>query len=230
MPRKHHVHVAIKETPRSCGEHRPTRSQSRLVQETPHSCGEHQHFPGVDIAQLETPPLMRGTQRQRTSDLKGDRNTPLMRGTPVSGALTNRGHGNTPLMRGTRHGRRLPGHRVRNTPAHAGNTQTSPTPPPDTWKHPRSCGEHAARKPPNTLAEETPPLMRGTLRPAEEFGDAVGNTPAHAGNTRWPGPDLKRRWKHPRSCREHFTWCASIGVGAETPPLMRGTRRLPRGM
>ena len=245
MPRKHHVHVAIKETPRSCGEHRPTRSQSRLVQETPHSCGEHQHFPGVDIAQLETPPLMRGTQRQRTSDLKGDRNTPAHAGNislrsldqswswkhPRSCGEHGTGAGcqgigseTPPLMRGTPRPLR-PRHPIRgNTPAHAGNTPRGNLRKLWRRKHPRSCGEHYVQPRSSVTPLETPPLMRGTHDGQDRISSVVGNTPAHAGNTSPGARRLALVRKHPRSCGEHGGYLGACDPMPETPPLMRGTR------
>ena len=125
-------------------------------------------------------------------------------------------------MRGTLVGELRLNHHQGNTPAHAGNTCPPPPISKARRKHPRSCGEHPMTRCLGKASPETPPLMRGTPNRWSANSLSLGNTPAHAGNTRvgagWPAA-----WrKHPRSCGEHSSINASMALVRETPPRLCG--------
>ena len=134
------------------------------------------------------------------------------------------GHGSSPLARGTRLDRgsgRIP---RRFIPARAGNTRPSTRSPDVFTVHPRSRGEHAAKRANKGFTVGSSPLARGTLvlhhpRPVvERF------IPARAGNTqrslRLPAPAAV----HPRSRGEHLTYQLGSEVNDGSSPLARGTQ------
>ena len=113
-------------------------------------------------------------------------------------------HGSSPRLRGTPGGRHATTSRRRFIPAPAGNTFSTPTTSASAPVHPRACGEHEIRGPPDPRAQRF--------------------IPAPAGNTSAARTAPTRTPVHPRACGEHFaipiTICASDG----SSPRLRGTR------
>jgi len=73
------------------------------------------------------------------------------------------------------------------------------------------------------LAQGTPPRMRGTLYGIPQIDDALGNTPAYAGNTVIPFHRFPLPREHPRVCGEHLWAGVARHTYWGTPPRMRGT-------
>ena len=126
-------------------------------------------------------------------------------------------------MRGTQHwcGFDLPAGGI--IPAYAGNTCDPKYLRRSHGDHPRVCGEHYARRNPNTRFKGSSPRMRGTLRVPCRGQIGVGIIPAYAGNTdACQGPEFNLR-DHPRVCGEHFfsAFCSCPAKGSS--PRMRGT-------
>lgn len=111
------------------------------------------------------------------------------------------------------------------------------------WDHPRLCGEHLFRPSGLIRFPGSPPLARGTRSRHDIPQSGRGITPAYAGNTfAMPGAIRSRR-DHPCSRREYLDFSPekvcdqgsprsrgehdmSEGIaemGAESPPLARGT-------
>ncbi len=72
---------------------------------------------------------------------------------------------------------------IRITPAHAGNTQGMRLYITTLGDHPRTCGEHDINPNEAKYEQGSPPHMRGTRPPSENYAEGHGITPAHAGNT-----------------------------------------------
>ncbi len=115
----------------------------------------------------------------------------------------------------------LPG---RNTPACAGNTLHDPRLAVVYTEHPRLRGEHSSAAAICSSVSGTPPLARGTRRPA--CGDLLEsrNTPACAGNTSQPPCRAEPGSEHPRLRGEHAVRSPAPLATSGTPPLARGTR------
>ena len=107
-------------------------------------------------------------------------------------------------MRGTRDDlvRKVWGHGI--IPAHAGNTPSSRQCHPNSWDHPRACGEH--------------------LSPVGFDSVEEGIIPAHAGNTKWEHVLPPNSWDHPRACGEHSATLLSAVEALGSSPRMRGTQ------
>ena len=126
-------------------------------------------------------------------------------------------------MRGTpqRRGRRQRRHRI--IPAHAGNTTYVFFSSVSSRDHPRTCGEHRARRFAIAVRLGSSPHMRGTpCRPASPHSD-VGIIPAHAGNT-WVKKVCRcGNRDHPRTCGEHQPISQFVKKTLGSSPHMRGT-------
>ena len=132
--------------------------------------------------------------------------------------------GSSPLTRGTRSGGGARFDEPRFIPAHAGNTTHRRGWPKDHAVHPRSRGEHAARRRRNPSSTGSSPLTRGTLTTPRPGGTWNRFIPAHAGNTPAPPPVLWRCPVHPRSRGEHRMRSSRAKPAFGSSPLTRGTR------
>ncbi len=131
--------------------------------------------------------------------------------------------GPSPLARGTRADSMPFIKACRSIPARAGNTRTPSTRTSSPTVHPRSRGEHTARR---ALAQPDPgpsPLARGTRQTCQRIAGHFRSIPARAGNTT-PPAFQRAQWRvHPRSRGEHAGVTPSR-IGPEGPsPLARGT-------
>ena len=108
------------------------------------------------------------------------------------------------------------------TPAHAGKSCR----PARRWScprdHPRTCGEKLELQAKLYLTRGSPPHMRGKVKFLLHVIGHLGITPAHAGKSRWQ--IIRRPWNrdHPRTCGEKVFVPGRAGMGAGSPPHMRG--------
>ena len=134
--------------------------------------------------------------------------------------------GSSPLARGTHAATAtavVPGRLI---PARAGNTHQGRR-----WNngapaHPRSRGEHRARRSPPPPPTGSSPLARGTQLGHAAPLEAIRLIPARAGNTAQTEPNAGRPSAHPRSRGEHDYPVRGVSAPAGSSPLARGTRRL----
>ena len=138
--------------------------------------------------------------------------------------LARRRRGSSPLARGTHWLDLARAKEERFIPARAGNTQGNHRRPHSLPVHPRSRGEHGARRFDLRAAFGSSPLARGTLfgiaRPRSPFRFI----PARAGNTRAGGAAACAPAVHPRSRGEHPGARAGRAVTSGSSPLARGTQ------
>ena len=196
--------IGMGDHPRVCGEH----------------CGEHSASFGV----LGSSPRMRGTHSRcrRAANVTGI--IPAYAGnTMMTPRLTTAtwdhprvcgehplwlsrsrfGVGSSPRMRGTLCRCCRTRFRLGIIPAYVGNTVRLTFAWPETWDHPRVCGEHHMTSIMVHLSWGSSPRMRGTQSRCRPCMRRTGIIPAYAGNTR---PALARRSiarDHPRVCGEH---------------------------
>ena len=146
----------------------------------------------------------------------------------VAPAQGDRISGSSPLARGTRHeriGLRLA---VRFIPARAGNTRGVASCARPGAVHPRSRGEHVARRVRPVDVPGSSPLARGT-RPTRSCRTRTGRfIPARAGNTAWLALADTAKTVHPRSRGEHVVLDHAQNLETGSSPLARGTRRRER--
>ena len=130
--------------------------------------------------------------------------------------------GSSPLTRGklrTRVGDPAPWGLI---PAHAGKTQTFPSPHSHSWAHPRSRGENQT---PRSLVEipgGSSPLTRGKPAYARKRPCPLGLIPAHAGKTGFSLDWVCVGWAHPRSRGENHCVLLRDDWGFGSSPLTRG--------
>ena len=117
-----------------------------------------------------------------------------------------------------------------NTPADAGNSDGHRGSIHWSEKHPRRCGELARSASRMRTPVETPPQMRGTRAHGNGENLIRRNTPADAGNSSVIDLKVSIFWKHPRRCGELRRGRYMSGYRLETPPQMRGTPRLQKGV
>ena len=94
--------------------------------------------------------------------------------------------------------------------------------------HPRSRGEQDKTGVCMGKHTGSPPLARGTASLDEHIDHLPGITPARAGNSIPPIVFLNYTTDHPRSRGEQNYSSLSQQVSGGSPPLARGTVRLPR--
>ena len=133
------------------------------------------------------------------------------------------GVGSSPRMRGTLCRCCRTRFRLGIIPAYVGNTVRLTFAWPETWDHPRVCGEHTPRIDGGTISRGSSPRMRGT--PAGPVPDvrAGGIIPAYAGNTPIASSPVPPTWDHPRVCGEHISSSTFASSTLGSSPRMRGT-------
>ena len=110
-------------------------------------------------------------------------------------------------------------------PAHAGLTIGKRTASYFGRDHPRACGAHSTDCGAGSRASGSSPRMRGSRQANLVTKFSLGIIPAHAGLTNLPADSCKGRWDHPRACGAHKSSCHSTGLGVESSPRMRGSRK-----
>ncbi len=110
------------------------------------------------------------------------------------------------------------------TPAHAGNTEGFPKIIHANGDHPRTRGEYRLALTLLAIIWGSPPHTRGIL--ACRYIDLRygGITPAHAGNTHFPGKGLSPVRDHPRTRGEYLLHIVLCDHSVGSPPHTRGIR------
>ena len=104
----------------------------------------------------------------------------------------------------------------------AGNSQTRWRRTGCTWNHPRACGEQLEQMDLQTLAEGSPPRVRGAAIDVPKASIAPGIIPAHAGNSHKGRACSRGLRDHPRACGEQLVCCRIVTKGEGSSPRMRG--------
>ena len=117
----------------------------------------------------------------------------------------------------------VPRHRF--TPAHAGNTNLYICYYIAEQVHPRSRGEYRTRLRAFPLSSGSPPLTRGIRTSSHWQSLKARFTPAHAGNTMFPGKHSNGEKVHPRSRGEYVGSLLKSLLANGSPPLTRGILR-----
>ena len=108
------------------------------------------------------------------------------------------------------------------TPACAGKSHLQKYPQFPVRDHPRVCGEKARTQRPTTLAQGSPPRMRGKVTCTGSHANALGITPAYAGKSWVYSCFVFGGWDHPRVCGEKHCPRKKRLAWTESPPRMRG--------
>ena len=111
-------------------------------------------------------------------------------------------------------------HRI--TPAYARKRAAASFHPGTIQDHPRVCGEKARTQRPTTLAQGSPPRMRGKVTCTGSHANALGITPAYAGKSWVYSCFVFGGWDHPRVCGEKHCPRKKRLSWTESPPRMRG--------
>ena len=108
------------------------------------------------------------------------------------------------------------------TPACAGKSHLQKYPQFPVRDHPRVCGEKARTQRPTTLAQGSPPRMRGKVTCTGSHANALGITPAYAGKSWVYSCFVFGGWDHPRVCGEKRLRILPLRSAVGSPPRMRG--------
>ena len=84
------------------------------------------------------------------------------------------------------------------------------------------CGEKARTQRPTTLAQGSPPRMRGKVTCTGSHANALGITPAYAGKSWVYSCFVFGGWDHPRVCGEKSDQLSGVDLQLGSPPRMRG--------
>ena len=109
------------------------------------------------------------------------------------------------------------------TPACAGNSCVAGRRVAGGWDHPRLRGEQKAPHGHFSARQGSPPLARGTGQSWHIFLQAIGITPACAGNSGGYAQRISDDRDHPRLRGEQQGLSAHRPQGRGSPPLARGT-------
>ena len=133
--------------------------------------------------------------------------------------------GSSPRMRGKRQlsPRHAPHDRL--IPAHAGKTGRLQDSVPESWAHPRACGENGACSSSSKSVMGSSPRMRGKHGRARLPVSEVGLIPAHAGKTYSEAFTQGTARAHPRACGENAAAEAPEQTTPGSSPRMRGKRK-----
>ena len=96
--------------------------------------------------------------------------------------------------------------------------------------HPRRCGENFPLRTRNRPETGSPPQVRGKRNICILREDHNGITPAGAGKTSLPIPQLKPARDHPRRCGENRGSERIMHWATGSPPQVRGKLRTPIGV
>ena len=90
------------------------------------------------------------------------------------------------------------------------------------WDHPRRCGENQSTMRPRSVAEGSPPQVRGKRSDNWYRGRCSRITPAGAGKTMCVTIRTKTLQDHPRRCGENCSDTKIDILGVGSPPQVRG--------
>ena len=141
----------------------------------------------------------------------------------IDRGITNAKLGSSPLARGTLRAVAGLGGADRLIPARAGNTGVHSRRRTSRPAHPRSRGEHVARRWSITCTPGSSPLARGTLRCGTFKVLKNRLIPARAGNMNLLSARKRGSAAHPRSRGEHLRSSGGICIKSGSSPLARGT-------
>ena len=219
--------------PARAGNTTPKCAQMSSTPVHPRSRGEHRQPPSSVGHQYGSSPLARGTPAAIRVDRPDARfiparagNTaiplppcpwisvhPRSRGEHIAARIPRaRSCGSSPLARGTRQRQSGRDRRGRFIPARAGNTRLTAAATAQAAVHPRSRGEHGARREDPRHGVGSSPLARGTPRDAARLQTQRRFIPARAGNTCRRGRRTRFPTVHPRSRGEHVTHAQIAGL------------------
>ena len=133
--------------------------------------------------------------------------------------------GSPPPLRGTGDGVMFFCPSLRITPAPAGNRGGLCNGAYPQRDHPRPCGEQPAKAQVQSLAEGSPPPLRGTVACSSLSWRRCRITPAPAGNSDEPSDIRKNVGDHPRPCGEQVWPDKPVSIQEGSPPPLRGTDR-----
>ena len=170
----------------------------------PRTCGEHVFLLAGVAAATGSSPHLRGTRGKGLQTGRQRLVHPRTCGEHIeSTASSTMRYGSSPHLRGTPPSGWPVEQYSRFIPAPAGNTRPATPPPPPPPVHPRTCGEHTARRICQLSPTGSSPHLRGTRAPASPSRSGKRFIPAPAGNT-LASPHT-RLWRsvHPRTCGEH---------------------------
>ena len=108
------------------------------------------------------------------------------------------------------------------TPAYAGKRGRWGCQSPQSWDHPRVCGEKLVTMVLTGVFAGSPPRMRGKDHPCGRNSALPGITPAYAGKSCFGVGFPPIRGDHPRVCGEKAILDPSLSAEAGSPPRMRG--------
>ena len=111
-------------------------------------------------------------------------------------------------------------------PACAGKRPKSRKNGPNTWDHPRVCGEKHLLRCAVLDLEGSPPRVRGKGSRTSIIIQWTRITPAYAGKSPFVRRCTMLVWDYPRVCGEKSMVCPRSGPGTGSPPRMRGKELL----
>ena|GEM_PF-355189 len=114
------------------------------------------------------------------------------------------------------------------TPASAGTTELHRTVLVHPEDHPRVCGDYCSSERSGTIANGSPPRLRGLLTCPGRGGIEHGITPASAGTTVIRGSSAPPVPDHPRVCGDYYLLIVCELPIQGSPPRLRGLLRSVR--
>ena len=130
--------------------------------------------------------------------------------------------GSSPRMRGAHPALEAQWRDRRIIPAYAGSTPSERMSTPNSWDHPRVCGEHPVVQAACRDGSGSSPRMRGAPRAEMATLWFDGIIPAYAGSTAYERKKLDFGEDHPRVCGEHRTQPCRCIANQGSSPRMRG--------
>ena len=192
-------------------------------------CGEHTVGMRATPISSGSSPHVRGAPGLTLERLDSDRDHPRMCGEHPRNHETTPFHaGSSPHVRGALLVDDLAVDLHGIIPACAGSTNDIISHDPNTWDHPRMCGEHAETWIQSSLPQGSSPHVRGAPELDPCAVRVVGIIPACAGSTGIVTTEEEIAGDHPRMCGEHITGNADDAVKAGSSPHVRGALR-PQG-
>ena len=215
--------------PRVCGEHQcPANSAGTAGGSSPRMRGTLPTAGGVEIV-VGIIPAYAGNTRLPGSCSRGVRDHPRVCGEhPLWLSRSRFGVGSSPRMRGTLCRCCRTRFRLGIIPAYVGNTVRLTFAWPETWDHPRVCGEHARNAWNGVVGWGSSPRMRGTHAENRRRHNIQRIIPAYAGNTQHQSSPHVSNGDHPRVCGEHSPAEMTNTPSPGSSPRMRGTPRSGR--
>ena len=168
-------------------------------------------------------PAYAGKSSCHKKEARGNRDHPRLCGEkPASSSLVMFQPGSPPPMRGKDAAGAFRAAAPGITPAYAGKRHTQRKILPDTWDHPRLCGEKKDTRRRKWRQSGSPPPMRGKAQNGSKRRRVHRITPAYAGKSFDHSASFSSVRDHPRLCGEKFRIVVSTAFRSGSPPPMRG--------